>query len=109
MSSGHALQRPKPEDLQKVATSASGDNKIASSKQRKLTKDNERLEDWGELNTGKQAPIVCVLDIPTRQVVALGGQRDDTSYGQPHWSPTGHLLLVRSLLLLFASCRHRHH
>lgn len=60
-----------------------------------MAKDCERCDDWGELNTGKQAPVVCVFDVVAQRAVRLGGQREDVSYGQPHWAPDGRLLCVR--------------
>jgi hypothetical protein len=57
--------------------------------------DVRRVEDWGEKHTKKRPPTVFLLDIETRVVVQLPGQKDDTSYGQPNWAPGGELIMVR--------------
>ena len=44
-------------------------------------------EDWGEGNTGKQAPVVFVLDVEARTVTIAVEPSPDKSYGQPVWSP----------------------
>ena len=46
-------------------------------------------EDWGELYTGKRAPGIFILDLKTFTVQRLAGTPEDSSVGQPVWSPTG--------------------
>lgn len=46
-------------------------------------------EDWGELNTGKSSPKLFVLDIRKGEVTAVSGMPDDSSVGQPVWTPDG--------------------
>ena len=46
-------------------------------------------EDWGEANTGKQAPAVFVLDVAARAVTMAVEPDAKKSYGQPMWSPKG--------------------
>lgn len=53
-------------------------------------------EDWGELNTGKKAPSIFILDCTTWEVTPLNDSfelPEDTSIGQPQWSPEGDVLL----------------
>ncbi|GAX72583.1 hypothetical protein CEUSTIGMA_g39.t1 [Chlamydomonas eustigma] len=64
------------------------------------------LEDWGELNTGKQAPGVFVLDLKTQSVIKVplkdlpvesgssSSSTDDLSLGQPVWTRDGKGLVV---------------
>ena len=46
-------------------------------------------EDWGELNTGKKTPTIYVLDFVKGQVSAVTGLPEDSSFGQPVWTPEG--------------------
>lgn len=46
-------------------------------------------EDWGELNTGKKTPGLFVLDIARGSVSAVTGLPEDSSSGQPVWTPDG--------------------
>lgn len=46
-------------------------------------------EDWGELNTGKRAPTVFVLDLKRWNVKPVKGLPADSSIGQPEWTPDG--------------------
>lgn len=46
-------------------------------------------EDWGELNTGKKAPALFVLNIPGGKVTAVSDLPEDSSTGQPVWTPDG--------------------
>ncbi|KIY93010.1 hypothetical protein MNEG_14953 [Monoraphidium neglectum] len=46
-------------------------------------------EDWGELNTGKGAPALFVLDAGGWTVTKLAGLPEDHSCGQPVWTPDG--------------------
>ena len=46
-------------------------------------------EDWGEANTGKQAPAVYVLDLTSGTVEVAVEPSPDKSYGQPVWVPDG--------------------
>ena len=48
-----------------------------------------RQEDWGELNTGKRAPAVFVLDLASYSVKRAVGLPEDVSAGQPVWTPDG--------------------
>lgn len=56
-------------------------------------------EDWGEANTGKQAPAVFVLDLAARTVTMAVEPDANKSYGQPVWSPKSiqgnHLVFVQ--------------
>lgn len=56
-------------------------------------------EDWGEANTGKQAPAVFVLDVVARTVTMAVEPDAEKSYGQPVWSPDcvdgNHLVYVQ--------------
>jgi hypothetical protein len=83
-------QRPKPCASDKEGTAK-------GCKTKTVEKDNRKGEDWGELNTGKQPPALYVLHLKGDEatVVAVAGQRQDTSYGQPHWAPDGRLIMVR--------------
>ena len=49
-------------------------------------------EDWGELYTGKQAPGIFILDLKTFMVQPLAGTPENSSVGQPVWSPTGNTI-----------------
>ena len=53
----------------------------------------EFQEDWGELNTGKRSPALFVLDYPSGEVTAVQGLPEDSSFGQPQWSPDGSALI----------------
>lgn len=46
-------------------------------------------EDWGELYTGKRAPGLFILDLNTFTVQRLAGTPENSSVGQPIWSPAG--------------------
>ena len=46
-------------------------------------------EDWGELNTGKKPPALFVLDLASWRVVAVSGLPQQSSAGQPVWTPQG--------------------
>lgn len=56
-------------------------------------------DDWGEANTGKQAPVVFVLDVAERLVTMAMEPDAEKSYGQPVWSPKAvdgnHLVYVQ--------------
>lgn len=56
-------------------------------------------EDWGELYTGKRAPGIFILDLQSCQVQQLKGTPQDSSVGQPVWSPSGELPCRASDLL----------
>lgn len=56
--------------------------------------DSHLVEDWGEKNTGKRSPKVFVLDVVAKTIQKVSGQKDTSSYGQPHWTPEGGLLMV---------------
>ena len=46
-------------------------------------------EDWGERYTGKRAPGLFVLDLRSWRVHRLKGTPQESSVGQPVWSPSG--------------------
>jgi Acylamino-acid-releasing enzyme, N-terminal domain len=46
-------------------------------------------EDWGELNTGKKPPALFVLDLASWRAVSVSGLPQDSSAGQPVWTPKG--------------------
>jgi Acylamino-acid-releasing enzyme, N-terminal domain len=46
-------------------------------------------EDWGELNTGKKPPALFVLDLASWRAVPVSGLPQDSSAGQPVWTPKG--------------------
>ncbi|CAL5219578.1 g1438 [Coccomyxa viridis] len=46
-------------------------------------------DDWGELYTGKRAPGIFILDLKTFIVQPMAGTPENSSVGQPIWSPTG--------------------
>ena len=46
-------------------------------------------EDWGELNTGKKPPALFVLDLASWRAVPVSGLPQDSSAGQPVWTPNG--------------------
>ena len=46
-------------------------------------------EDWGELNVGKKAPALFVVDLKRWNVKAVKGLPPDSSVGQPEWTPDG--------------------
>jgi len=46
-------------------------------------------EDWGELYTGKRAPGIFILDLQSFTVQRLEGTPEESSVGQPVWSPSG--------------------
>ena len=114
------MQAPKPEDAKaadkpadpaaaaKTASDAPA-TQAGVAKTKKVTKDSKRQEDWGELATGKQPPRVFVLAVATGAIAAVPGQQEGHSYGQPHWTPDGRLLVVRrtaaaAALAVFVSC-----
>jgi acylaminoacyl-peptidase len=53
----------------------------------------EFQEDWGELNTGKRAPTLFVLELSSGQVAEVQGLPENSSVGQPQWSPDGNALV----------------
>ncbi|KAK9901675.1 hypothetical protein WJX75_007946 [Coccomyxa subellipsoidea] len=53
----------------------------------------EWQEDWGERYTGKRAPGLFVLDLRSWRVHRLKGTPQDSSVGQPVWSPSGEELV----------------
>ncbi|KAL4526114.1 hypothetical protein Ndes2526B_g01069 [Nannochloris sp. 'desiccata'] len=53
----------------------------------------EFQEDWGELNTGKRAPALFVLELSSGQVAEVQGMPENASVGQPQWSPDGQALV----------------
>ncbi|KAG1675395.1 hypothetical protein FOA52_012314 [Chlamydomonas sp. UWO 241] len=58
------------------------------------------LEDWGELNTGKRAPGVFVLDLKRKEVlpvpitIAGSDAESEMSFGQPVWTRDGGGLVI---------------
>ena len=44
-------------------------------------------EDWGELNTGKKVPQLFVLEVESGEVTPVAGMPEETSVGQPVWTP----------------------
>ena len=55
--------------------------------QRKSGTCTESQEDWGELNTGKKVPQLFVLEVESGDVTTVAGLPEDTSVGQPVWTP----------------------
>ena len=52
------------------------------------TRNVHRLqEDWGELNTGKKVPQLFVLEAESGEVTTVAGLPEETSVGQPVWTP----------------------
>jgi hypothetical protein len=67
----------------------------AVSKVKMVERDAQKLDDWGELHTGKPPPAIFILDLCSNKVTCMPGQENEVSYGQPQWTPEGGLLLVR--------------
>ena len=53
----------------------------------------EWTSDWGERNAERRQPSIYVLDCETERVVAVENLPEDSSCGQPIWSPDGAQLL----------------
>ncbi|KAL0045655.1 hypothetical protein WJX82_000743 [Trebouxia sp. C0006] len=49
----------------------------------------EWQEDWGELNVGKRPPSLFVLDLKRWSLKPVKGLPQDSSVGQPEWTPDG--------------------
>jgi hypothetical protein len=59
-----------------------------------FTQDSNLVEDWGEKHSGKRSPKVFILDLETKTIRKVAGQKETSSYGQPHWTPEGGVLMV---------------
>jgi acylaminoacyl-peptidase len=59
-------------------------------------------EDWGELNVGKRPPSLFVLDLKHWSLKPVKGLPQDSSVGQPEWTPDGmhilHIFFIASAL-----------
>ena len=61
-------------------------------------------EDWGELNVGKRPPSLFVLDLKRWSLKAVKGLPQDSSVGQPEWTPDGMHLLHFSVIAFGLTC-----
>lgn len=88
------LQRPKHQETPEWGNNMKKkDEKDDRSAKYKTWKGvGEFEEDWGEANTGKQAPAVYVLDTNQKSVIPATNLDPSQSYGQPVWSHN-HLLV----------------
>jgi hypothetical protein len=59
-----------------------------------FAQDSKLVEDWGEKHSGKRSPKVFILDLETKTIRKVAGQKQTSSYGQPHWTPEGGVLMV---------------
>ncbi|KAK9806703.1 hypothetical protein WJX73_010367 [Symbiochloris irregularis] len=73
---------------------AQKDDKVPAAAPAGFRGQGEFQEDWGELNTGKRAPAIFILDVASGSVRQAKGLPGDCSAGQPVWTPDGKELVV---------------